>query len=190
MGLDMYLNETHYVGLDFEKEGFPRKLADVDFSAVSPRIDAEKVSEIEVQVGYWRKANAIHNWFVQELADGIDECQKIPVELDDLKRLLATVNKVLDNVKVEAGQVANGQHAGPDTGGQWITNWIDGDVITNPEVCERLLPSTSGFFFGGTDYDQFYLEDLKYTKELIEGIVSDCEKYDDKYPDFYYQASW
>jgi hypothetical protein len=28
------------------------------------------------EVRYWRKANAIHDWFVQVIQDGVDECQQ------------------------------------------------------------------------------------------------------------------
>lgn len=33
---------------------------------------------------YWRKANAIHNYVIQQHADGIDECQPIPLNREDL----------------------------------------------------------------------------------------------------------
>jgi len=48
----------------------------------------------------------------------------------------------------------------------------------------QLLPTTEGFFFGGTDYDQYYLEDLEVTKKILEGVLRD------QTGDFYYQASW
>ena len=28
-------------------------------------------------VGYWRKQNAIHNWFVENVQDGIDDCDQV-----------------------------------------------------------------------------------------------------------------
>ena len=31
-------------------------------------------SRIIEQVGYWRKANQIHNWFVENVQDGEDDC--------------------------------------------------------------------------------------------------------------------
>lgn len=33
---------------------------------------------------YWRKANAIHNYIIQQHADGIDECQPISLNREDL----------------------------------------------------------------------------------------------------------
>ena len=34
---------------------------------------------LSYNIAYWRKANAIHGWFVAECADGVDESQQIPV---------------------------------------------------------------------------------------------------------------
>jgi hypothetical protein len=60
-------------------------------------------------------------------------------------------------------------------------------VLEFPERAEELLPTQSGFFFGSTDYDEGYKQDLEYTVERIEKILNDsalekCE--------FYYQSSW
>ena len=43
--------------------------------------------EIDYPVMYWRKANAIHGWFVEKCADGIDECQRIYVSREQLVEL-------------------------------------------------------------------------------------------------------
>lgn len=60
-------------------------------------------------------------------------------------------------------------------------------VLADNTKAAELLPSANGFFFGGTDYDEWYFGDLKYTVERIEKILNDpalekCE--------FYYQSSW
>ena len=36
-------------------------------------------AQVSIQVGYWRKVNAIHNWFIENLTDGEDNCQPIYV---------------------------------------------------------------------------------------------------------------
>lgn len=46
-------------------------------------------------VGYWRKANAIHRWFVDHVQHGIDNCAPYPVTAEDLQILLDTVEDVL-----------------------------------------------------------------------------------------------
>lgn len=52
------------------------------------------------EIGYWRKANAIHNWFVNTLADGVDECQEIKVTHEDLCKLLDLCNVVKNNPEI------------------------------------------------------------------------------------------
>jgi hypothetical protein len=132
-------------------------------------------------VAYWRKANAIHRWFVENVQNGIDECQRSRVTRDQLRSLVASCKEVLNVVETVEGRVHNG------------TMWQDGirseiyepgRVITNPEMARRLLPTQGGFFFGSTDYDQFYLDDLRSTVEQIEPLLVDGND------DFYYRSSW
>ena len=49
------------------------------------------------EVAYWRKANAIHNWFVVNLIDTVDNCKLSTVTYDDLIKLKTTCEKVLKN---------------------------------------------------------------------------------------------
>ena len=81
MGLDMYLTASRYFW-DF-KDIDKQKAAKV--AELFPELDGKRVKTIEVEVGYWRKANAIHNWFVQKCQEGVDECQKTWVSADNLK---------------------------------------------------------------------------------------------------------
>lgn len=52
------------------------------------------------------------------------------------------------------------------------------DVIQNPEKGPDLLPTVSGFFFGDTEYGEYYTQVLYYTKKVIERVL---ENYSDKY---------
>jgi hypothetical protein len=49
---------------------------------------------------YWRKANAIHNWFVQNVQEGEDDCREHIVSIEDLKQLLSVVNSVLQDTSL------------------------------------------------------------------------------------------
>lgn len=55
------------------------------------------------------------------------------------------------------------------------------------EKAKELLPTQSGFFFGGTDYDEFYFEDVKDAADLMQSFLCnfDFENYQ-----LVYQASW
>lgn len=181
MGLDMYLTKKTYVkNWDHMK---PEQLTNITVEGGrGANIQTERISEIVESVGYWRKANAIHIWFVENCQNGVDECQESYVGRDNLQELLRTVNEVLDNVKMGKGDVHTGTtyQAGTRT-----ENYEEGKIVLNPDVCDELLPTSSGFFFGSTDYDEWYIKDLELTKQICE----DALKEDDG-GDFYYQSSW
>lgn len=154
MGLDQYLHAKRYTSPsewrnDEEKQLFSNlaRLANVDefmetdFPAIS----------MEVNVGYWRKQNAIHNWFVQNCQDGEDECQQVGVAREKLEELRDLCRKVL----------------------------------ADPSLADELLPTAEGFFFGSTDYDDWYMRGLTYTADKIDKLLTMS---DDWY--FYYQSSW
>lgn len=42
----------------------------------------------EIQLGYWRKHPDLHGFIVQTFANGVDECQKIPLTKKDLQTIL------------------------------------------------------------------------------------------------------
>jgi len=59
-------------------------------------------------------------------------------------------------------------------------------VITDKNSATKVLPTQGGFFFGGTDYDDYYFQEVKDTIKILKGLL----KEDGKDCDFYYQASW
>lgn len=59
-----------------------------------------------------------------------------------------------------------------------------GKVIKDPSTAQRLLPTQEGFFFGSTEYNQWYLEDLELTKQILEEALKDP---DGRYE---YSSSW
>lgn len=62
-----------------------------------PDVNFKKVSYIIEDAAYWRKANAIHQWFVEHVQDGVDDCKEYFVSDDDLINLLKTVDTVLEH---------------------------------------------------------------------------------------------
>jgi hypothetical protein len=103
-----------------------------------------------VEVGYWRKANAIHKWFVDNTQNGEDNCQESDVSIEQILVLYNLCKK----------------------------------VIKNPEKHRELLPTQKGFFFGNTEFTDYYLEYVKYTKKILKKCLNNpLEKYQ-------YQASW
>jgi len=181
MGLDMYLTKRVYVGAEWEHRNVTGTI-DIRQNGEPIKVNFNKVSTIEEKVATWRKANAIHKWFVDNVQDGVDDCHEYWVSREQLKELLDIVKKVLESSKIVKGVVVNGQTV---VDGKCKNNYESGETIENPEVAEELLPTADGFFFGGTDYDQWYIDDLKYTKKVLEEVLAE-----DNSSDYYYQSSW
>ena len=55
-------------------------------------------------------------------------------------------------------------------------------VLENKELAKDLLPTSQGFFFGGTEYDEDYFSDLEDTIRMLSRIDDDTE--------YEYRASW
>ena len=89
MGLDMYLTAKRYI-YDFDDSGkaLREKLDDL-------KVNGMKVKELSYEAGYWRKANAIHKWFVDNVQEGTDNCGEYLVTTEQLEKLLELVNEVL-----------------------------------------------------------------------------------------------
>jgi len=187
MGLDMYLSKKNYIKnwnhmrpeerytVSVRKGGKPLK-------TVKP----ERISYIVEEVAYWRKANQIHKWSVDNVQDGNDDCKEYYVEREQLKELLDTVKTVLEGSRLVAGKITNG-YTMTETDGKLVETPIveDGQIIADPSVASALLPTQEGFFFGMTDYDQYYYENLKYTREIL---TKELAEKDDG--DFCYRSSW
>lgn len=55
-----------------------------------------QVQEEDKEIAYWRKANAIHKWFVDNCENGYDSNgKKAPVSFEQVKQLLKITNAIL-----------------------------------------------------------------------------------------------
>jgi hypothetical protein len=184
MGLDMYLHKKYYVMNWDHTEPERRHHITIKRGGKKSPIPTEKICYIETEEIYWRKANAIHAWFVNNAGKGIDNCQAIYVSRDDLKKLLHTIDEVLRKSKLKPGAIVNGHKYDPKEGMTPIV--AKEGVIIDSGAASELLPTQDGFFFGGTDYDEFYYGDLVFTKKELERLMA--EEHDGG--EFYYEASW
>ena len=128
------------------------------FKEILKAIDGEKFVDtdlpsvtIDLKVGYWRKANQIHQWFVDNVQDGNDNCAEYYVDRDKLIELR-------DLCKL---------------------------ALKDKDKAEELLPTQSGFFFGSTEIDEWYFQDVNATIE----IINRCLEMPDTWT-FKYQSSW
>lgn len=164
MGLDMYLEARKYFSkTDYKQE---EQVVNPDYQELSKffptgsdEFGEHAGATLEITVGYWRKANAIHAWFVRECAEGVDECQPIRVGNGKLRELKVII-EFLTFIK---------------------------DEPNASEQIEKLLPTQGGFFFGSTEYNEYYWHDLQRTLEILNKAI---ELEEDEGCSITYQASW
>lgn len=150
MGLDMYLSAKRYVS---EYSSGDKELRG-ELDKLSPLTGGLPIKEISCEAFYWRKANAIHDWFVKNVQKGVDDCGSYYVPKDKLKQLVELCK----------------------------------EVLAKRAKAAELLPTAEGFFFGSTDYGDYYFEDLENTVTGLEKLFANAEIMD--YFEFEYQSSW
>ena len=113
---------------------------------------------------YWRKANAIHKYFCDNGKE-IEEEIIYKISKENLEGLLNKCNEVLEKAIIKEGKIKNGSRL---VNGEWEPIMEEGKYIVNQEEISDILPTQEGFFFGSTDYDEYYLQDIEFTKEKME----------------------
>jgi hypothetical protein len=84
MGLDMYLTKRIWVS--------PDERAKLTITGVEG-VKTARVKFILEDAGYWRKANAIHQWFVENVQAGEADCREYYVSRTQLEALLVWRNR-------------------------------------------------------------------------------------------------
>ena len=152
MGLDQYLYAKQYTSeSSYARPDKFAVLKDVVGSDIKFLVKDSPSISVEMKVGQWRKANAIHAYFVDNCQNGEDDCRESYVDREKLVELLDLCKQ----------------------------------VIADHSKADELLPTSEGFFFGSTEYDEWYFQDLADTVEILETCLTmeDCWE-------FYYQSSW
>lgn len=139
-----------------------------------PGIKPDRISSVDEQVMYWRKANHIHAWFVDNVQDGVDDQREYYVADDVLRELHAVCQKVIEASKLVDGAVYDGTAYDKDHPEGMVQRTL-GKVIEDATVAKQLLPTRSGFFFGDTEYDEDYLNDVIRTRDWAAEMLADFE---------------
>lgn len=190
MGLDQYLTKSTYVkNWDHQKPEERHKFFIAKGDQERTDIKPERITSIKEEIMYWRKANQIHKWFVDNVQSGIDDCGDYYVEPAKLKTLFETCEKVIAGSNMVKGKIKNGRRTFINDAGERVTEDImeDGTYIENPKLARQLLPVQSGFFFGGTEYDEYYMADVINTRDKLKELF---EEPDWDKGDYYYHSSW
>lgn len=177
MGLDMYFTAKKYLGGGYDHMKNTEEAR--KFDAILDILDVPRESvlnflQVELEVGYLRKANAIHSWLVRNIQDGKDECQESYFDVSKITELRDVIRKILATVE-KGGPI---KHLG----------WEEyPDLKLDTALAAELLEPTSGFFFGSQDYDEGYVHNLEIADGFLTRMLEDPALKD---AEFYYRASW
>ena len=177
MGLDMYLYRKTYVqSFDAEKKDIVTQVKVVD-KKNKYGINPDKVVYITEEVGYWRKANAIHNFFITQTGKE-DNCEPIRIPIGILRNLYERCKTILKDNTQEKEEIYQ------DLEGNEKARMVK--VLKDDTKAKELLPTCEGFFFGSTEYDEWYVDDLERTIEILEPLINS----EDGWSEIIYEASW
>ena len=160
MGLDMYLHRKQYVSMFPGGDAITVTVGRHDGGEL--KIKSEDARYIIDEVGYWRKSNHIHQWFVQNVQGGTDDCGYYRVTAEHLQELLGICDTLLASLEDDGESKAEA-------------------------LARELLPTQGGFFFGSTDYADGYFSDLQHTAEIIRKVLPGV--IDGEFT-IYYSSSW
>jgi len=124
MGLDMYL---YGVKQEFDKHDY--------------NIGGYKES---TEIGYWRKANQIHAWFVECCQDGIDNCATYYVGKEDLKALMDRCEDVL--LEPDRAEELLPTQSGFFFGDTSYDEYYFSDIKETIEICKWALAQDFDYF--------------------------------------------
>ena len=102
------------------------------------QINVSSLKAVRYTHAYWRKANQIHQYFVDTIQNGEDDCGDYDISGDQLFDLIELCLKVLRE--------------------------------RNSKLAQKKLPTQAGFFFGSTDYDNWYYTDLENTVKQLADV--------------------
>ena len=94
MGLDMYLRGERYFYHWSDETGDKKLSENIGLLAGLPINTV--VKSLTIEAGYWRKANHIHKWFVDNVQAGEDDCNASPVSRESLTALREICQQVLN----------------------------------------------------------------------------------------------
>ena len=142
MGLDMYLylQKNDYVS-DFTEGAeinYPEELKELE-EYIQKANFRSVGTKTRYQVGYWRKFNALHNWIVEHLADGVDKCQSIKLTVNNGEEIVSICEKLLKDRDVELAKELMPTKDGSCFGSLEYDEWYFHDVLETYKIFNQVL---------------------------------------------------
>ena len=98
-------------------------------------------------LAYFRKVNFLVSFFEVKVG-GLENCEPKTIEKWMVEQLIET-----------CCEIANTYNKNKDNRLKWL------------KLAESTLPTTDGFFFGSTEYDKYYIQDVRDTRDMMRKIL-------------------
>jgi hypothetical protein len=165
MGLDIYFERVNKIDYQFEKK-------------------KNNLKELEPEgVAYFRKVNCLLPFFGYE-----DNCEYLEIDRHQIECLVSTAKELLalyDTIssKLYLQQIDVNYYKEIYKDNQEMCNekckpFLEKiDEIWKPfeSVAQEMLPTTTGFFFGSTQYREYYVADLKEIVETFTKVLDETD---------------
>jgi hypothetical protein len=154
MGLDQYLYAKNYLSpMEWRGQETVDKFNEIaDAIKVRDFMDTELPSiQCVVKVGYWRKANAIHQWFVDHCQNGEDDCREAYVSREQLTELRDLCQTIIDFPDTAEEELPTS--VGFFFGSQEYDEWYFQDLKLTVEIIDNVLakvPDGWDFAYGSS----------------------------------------
>jgi hypothetical protein len=125
-------------------------------------LSKDAICNISTQVITWRKCNWFHAYFVNKFADGIDDCKPILITQDNIRDFISDLQTIKTAFETEPLEKAK-------------------------QIADELMPPEAGFFFGGTEIDEWYFQSIGEANHVFSKSIEENTDIPFCYE---YQASW
>jgi hypothetical protein len=157
MGLDIYFERVNKIDYQFEKK-------------------KNNVKELETEeVAYFRKVNCLLPFFGYE-----DDCSTHPIEKCQIEDLVDTAKELLTiygtfNAQLQLYKVDLESYKSDEKKTKLIYQKINNLWQPFETAAQEKLPTTKGFFFGSTEYREWYVADLKDIVETFTKVLDETD---------------
>lgn len=160
MGLDIYFKRVNKIDFEFAKK----------------KDTEDAYNELEIKnVGYFRKVNCLLPFFGYE-----DNLSVHPIEKCQIEELVSIAKELLKehhaiNSSILSYKEILGVYKDDKKKTKEIQEKIDALWANFAEIAQEKLPTTSGFFFGYTEYKEWYVNDLTEIVNVFEEILDSTD---------------
>lgn len=175
MGLDHWLNREIYLGTQYQHRETKVDSMEVTIKNKKVNIPTENMEKVSYELICWRKANHIHKWFVDNIQNGNDNCEEYSVYYEQILSFLSVLERV-EEIKNEIIE----EHGA-----------IGKDIsLRHRDELDKILPIEQGFFFGSSEYGEWYFNDVSYTISELKKELVFVAKNGNLEIEYKYNSSW